>query len=114
MLIHRAVATTFIPNPNNYPCVNHINLIRDDNRADNLEWCTHKQNMRHAYDNDRMWTVPGKGDKCPASKLTEKDVAVIKNRLKRGEGCLIISKDYIVGESAIREIKAGRSWGHVK
>lgn len=45
--VHRLVAQTFIPNPDNLPEVNHINGDRTDNRLVNLEWCTHEYNMAY-------------------------------------------------------------------
>ena len=45
--VHRLVAEAFIPNPNNYPCVNHKDESRDNNVAYNLEWCTYSYNSKY-------------------------------------------------------------------
>jgi hypothetical protein len=47
--VHRLIAQAFIPNPNNYPIINHINGIKSDNSIGNLEWCTYLHNIRHAF-----------------------------------------------------------------
>lgn len=45
--VHRIIASCFLPNPNNFPEVNHKNNDRTDNRVDNLEFCTHEYNIEY-------------------------------------------------------------------
>ena len=48
--LHRLIAIAFIPNPENYKCINHLDGDKMNNLIDNLEWCSHSQNTKHAYD----------------------------------------------------------------
>lgn len=50
-MLHRVLAKCFIPNPNNYPQINHKDGNKTNNSLSNLEWCTPSQNVQHAWDN---------------------------------------------------------------
>lgn len=58
---HRLLALAFIPNPENKPCVDHINGVRDDNNLDNLRWLTQRENL-NAFRRDRgVYSIITKG-----------------------------------------------------
>ena len=61
--VHRLVAETFIPNPNNLPIVNHIDGNKLNNTIDNLEWVNQSQNRQHAIDNYLSGLALGKRKK---------------------------------------------------
>lgn len=113
--VHRMVAMAFVPNPCSLPCINHIDGDKTNNVPSNLEWCTHAYNMRHAFNTG---LTPRKrlkkGDGSIASKLTSDDVREIKQRIRNGERVSDIANEYPVSKSALFEIKAGRSWGHIQ
>ena len=50
--VHKLVAETFLPNPNDYPMVNHIDENKLNNVVNNLEWCTAEQNQQHSFAKD--------------------------------------------------------------
>ncbi|QIZ41388.1 hypothetical protein BHV55_06760 [Bacillus sp. RZ2MS9] len=52
--INRVVAQAYIPNVDNKPFVNHIDLNRINNNVDNLEWVTHSENMKHSYKHRKL------------------------------------------------------------
>lgn len=70
--IHRTVAVIFIDNPNNKRCVNHRDGDKTNNSVDNLEWCTHSENMYHAFKNGLARNKKG-GENKSSKKVKQLD-----------------------------------------
>ena len=63
-LVHRLIAKTFIPNPNNLPIVNHKNENKQDNRVCNLEWCSTSYNSSYGSRKKKQAEKLGKRVMC--------------------------------------------------
>jgi len=106
--VHRLIAETFIPNPLNKPCVNHINGIKSINRPSNLEWCTIAENNQHAFSIGLKES--DKGERNINHKLTEADIIQIRSStLKLRE----LAKVFNVSFQLISAIKNNKAWRHV-
>ena len=101
--IHRLVAETFIPNPNNFPCINHIDGNKLNNHVDNLEWCTIRENNKHALENG-LAGIPR------ITKLEASYIPWIKKMAAVGIPNSKIAQVYDVAPSSISRIISGENW----
>lgn len=105
---HRLVAIAFIPNSDNKPSVNHINGIKHDNRVENLEWCTAKENTNHAYKTNLKSGI--KGEKSHLSKLKYQQVCEIRDLNLKGVKRINLASKYNVSLAQINRIVNYVNW----
>lgn len=107
--LHRLVADAFVDNPELKPQVNHKDGIKSNNAISNLEWVTAAENNQHAYDTG----LKKRGERHHKSKLTEKQVAVIRKdggKTKQKE----LAARYSVDQRTVSAILNNVGWKHVK
>jgi len=104
--VHRAVASAFIPNPENKRDVNHKNGVKLDNTVGNLEWVTHAENAVHGF----ALGLLHQGDKHPNTKLSDEQVRDIRRRGSMGRGSrAALAREYGVMSGTISQICLGRT-----
>lgn len=110
---HQLVAQAFIPNPYDKPCINHIDGNKLNNKVENLEWCTHSENLKHAYDTGLR---DCKGELNTQSKLTEDDVRWIRKIYKKHDklnNAYKLAKKYNVSPKCIMNVVNYKTWKHI-
>lgn len=109
--IHRLVALTFIPNPENKPQVNHIDGNKLNNHVSNLEWNTCKENLEHAVNVLKKDVYFKTGANHPNAKLNNKKVKKIREKYKKGGHTYrSLAKDYGVSSLVINQVIHNRIW----
>ncbi len=110
--IHRLVANAFIPNLENKPTVNHIDGNKKNNAVCNLEWATHSENARHAYNTGLQPLKSMKG----LQKLTIEQAEIIRTKYTPGSkkyGARALGRKYGVSSTTIRQVLKGKTYkGH--
>jgi len=118
-LVHQLVAAAFIGKCPPGHEVNHKDLVKSNNRADNLEYKTPKENTQHAIEagvfpvgerNGRFGNTDFRGSRNKSAKLTEAQVLEIKQKLKLPYSVKAIADEYKVDNCTIQDIKQGRHW----
>jgi len=109
--VHRLVAETYIDNLENKPHVNHKDCNKLNNNVDNLEWCTHRENMNHASANGLHVGKPGITN--PNAKLSQAEVDWIRTTYIRGSrkfGGRALSRQSGISRNIIDRVANGTSY----
>lgn len=104
MTVHRLVANTFIYNPQNKEEINHINGRKEDNRVENLEWCTQRENLDHAI------ATGLRGNNTVMIKINNTILNLRQWAIKTGIPYGAIKKRYARGDRGRRLIRSKNSY----
>ncbi len=107
VMVHRLIALAFVPGYARGLTVNHINGVKHDNRASNLEWVSFARNTQHAWETG---LVNLNGENQPTAKLTSKRVAYIRKLLHLGINAHTIAIVAGMSDTVIYLIRDGKRW----
>ena len=115
--VHRAMAESFIPNPKEYPLVNHIDGDKSNNYITNLEWTTYKYNSEHAIEHElfdpRSTVNKVRGEKVWTNKYPEQLIHEVCKLLEQNVGPSEIARRLPITYINVMGIKRGHSWTHI-
>ena len=110
--IHRLIATTYVPNPNNLPQVNHKDGNKKNNHYTNIEWCTPSENTQHAFDTGLA--TPTRGETNGQAKLTDEIVIGIRKVHNTGKYMQReIAEMYGIKDAQVSRIVNNKRWAHL-
>lgn len=110
--VHRLVALAFIPNPENKPCVNHIDGNKQNNHVSNLEWMTYSENTIHSFENGLQ--IPLKGEDVVNALHTNEQIHEICKLMEQGLRNIEIVQKCGYSRALLKNIRNGRGWEHIK
>lgn len=114
VFIHRLLCETFIPNPNNYPLVRHLNDVKTDNRLENLSWGTRADNGSDASKNGRYDGNGGElGEDNNFAKLCEDDIVDIRCLRSYGASLRDLASLFGVTKANVHSICLRKTWKHI-
>lgn len=109
MYAHRLVALAYIPNPDRKPYVNHKDHNKANNSIDNLEWCTHAENIQYDWSSGRRKPA-NHGETNGNSKVTLSQVLRMRDMWRNGAQQIELSELFGISQPTVSQIVLGKTW----
>lgn len=107
-VIHRLVANAFIDNPENKSQINHKDGNKLNNHTENLEWCTHSENMKHAFSTGL--SIALKGEDTYNSTLNNKQARIIRSMKRMEIKQREVAKIFNTSTGVVGNIQRGKTY----